>query len=514
MHQAQEQSHQSQWDLHQDVKRQRSHHPRKQLTWRLQKNKWKHINRRWNKSCWKPRRLREGEEKRRRKESYSEEEEVIEEDPPKAPGAIVLKENPRKDEGKDDDADMPEESYDEGQSWHDWYDWNDWNEDDWQDRESRDYERERSQRRSKGYEKGKGKGRGKSKSKGKDKGKKGSYKGWWSPPKISEKDLMATLLKKANRHQAEWQELPRNKLTWETLKSEEGDELISVRICVKKSPRHTLMNVPPECRHWRKFSVMLPSIDEPWEECEKDAQAHDIEEFDDDKKPLLFMACLITKSCILSPEDVEEEEERTEESRTREYNSLGEVKNASAFYATSRMNAVSANLCNEGICQMFVENDLIRSSFTGDGKTAERYMALAAAAGTGELTGRKCKTWTHSNKSNLGVLILSWLQNVTRTCRTWSYERPGEPWKDVEEVGCRVLSTSYCDSWWASGWRKNEGSHYHPEHEGWKSHSGDPTIWIPRHGVAYRGIGCLAWTRRYQHIWKCRMAEWMGIQER
>ena len=349
------------------------------------------------------RRRREKEEKRDSlSESYSEEEEVIEEDPPKAPGAIVLKENPRKDEGKDDEPDMPEESYDEGQSWHDLYDWN---EDDWQDRESRDYERERSQRRSKGYEKGKGKGRGKSKSKGKDKGKKGSYKGWWSPPKISEKDLMATLLKKANRHQAEWQELPRNKLTWETLKSEEGDELISVRICVKKSPRHTLMNVPPECRHWRKFSVMLPSIDEPWEECEKDAQAHDIEEFDDDKKPLLFMACLITKSCILSPEDVEEEEERTEESRTREYNSLGEVKNASAFYATSTMNAVSANLCNEGICQMFVENDLIRSSFTGDGKTAERYMALAAAAGTGELTGRKCKTWTHSNKSNLGVLI-------------------------------------------------------------------------------------------------------------
>ena len=129
------------------------------------------------------RRRREKEEKRDSlSESYSEEEEVIEEDPPKAPGAIVLKENPRKDEGKDDEPDMAEESYDEGQSWQDWYDWNDWNEDDWQDRESRDYERERSQRRSKGYEKGKGKGRGKSKSKGKDKGKKGSYKGWWSPP--------------------------------------------------------------------------------------------------------------------------------------------------------------------------------------------------------------------------------------------------------------------------------------------------------------------------------------------
>ena len=84
----------------------------------------------------------------------------------------------------------------------------------------------------------------------------------------------------------------------------------------------------------------------------------------------------------------------------------------------STMSAVSANLCNEGICQMFVENDLIRSSFTGDGKTAERYMALAAAAGTGELTGRKCKTWTHGNKSNLGVLICLGCKTSLAPCRT------------------------------------------------------------------------------------------------
>eukprot|EP00434_Breviolum_minutum_P004941 symbB.v1.2.004358.t1/scaffold240.1/size264318/14 len=345
-------------------------------------------------------RRREKEEKRDSlSESYSEEEEIVEEDPPKAPGAIVLRENNRKDE-KDDDVDMPEESYDEGQSWQDW---NDWNEEDWQDRESRDYERERFQRRSKGYEKGKGKGRGKSKIKGKDKGKKGLYnRSWWTAPRISEKDLMATLLKKANRHQAEWQEMPRNKLTWETLKSEEDDELISVRICVKKSPRHTAMNIPVECKYWRKFSVMLPSVDDAWEECEKNTGAHDTEEFDEEKRPLLFMACIISGNCIAETE----EEERTEEPRTREYNSLGEEKTGSAFYATSTMSSVSANLCNEGIWQMFIENDLIRSSFTGDGKTAERYMALAAAAaGTGELTGYKCKTWTHSNKSNLGVLI-------------------------------------------------------------------------------------------------------------
>ena len=76
------------------------------------------------------------------------------------------------------------------------------------------------------------------------------------------------------------------------------------------------------------------------------------EEFDEEKRPLLFMACIISGNCISETE----EEERTEEPRTREYNSLGEEKNVSAFYATSTMNAVSANLCNEGICQMFVEN--------------------------------------------------------------------------------------------------------------------------------------------------------------
>ena len=36
------------------------------------------------------------------------------------------------------------------------------------------------------------------------------------------------------------------------------------------------MNVPPECSYWRKF-----------------VGAHDHEEFDEDQKPLLFMACLI-----------------------------------------------------------------------------------------------------------------------------------------------------------------------------------------------------------------------------
>ena len=168
----------------------------------------------------------------------------------KKPGAVTLRENDRRDDDRDD---RPEESYDEGEHGQSW---NDWNEDDWQGYESRGYERERSQRRSKGhekgYEKGKGKGRSKSKSKGKDKGKpKGSYyRSWWTPPRISAKDLMEKLLKKGNRHQAEW-----NKWTWETLKSEDGEELISVRVCVKKSPRHTSMNVPPERRYWRKFSV-------------------------------------------------------------------------------------------------------------------------------------------------------------------------------------------------------------------------------------------------------------------
>ena len=191
--------------------------------------------------------------------------------------------------------------------------------------------------------------------------------------------------------------MPRNKWTWETLKSEDGEELISVRVCVKKSPRHTSMNVPPERRYWRKFSVMLPSVDEAWEECQKNTGAHDAEEFGEEKRPLLYMACLISGNCIA--EEEAEAEERSGDPRQREYDSMGNV--LSAYYA---------GVCNEGAARMFIENDLIRASFTEDGKPAERYMALAAAAaaaaaGTGELTGRKCKTWTHGNKSNLGVLI-------------------------------------------------------------------------------------------------------------
>lgn len=45
------------------------------------------------------------------------------------------------------------------------------------------------------------------------------------------------------------------------------------------------------------------------------------------------------------------------------------------------MNAYYANMCNAGACQMFIENDLIRTSFTEDGKTAERYMALLLLRG-------------------------------------------------------------------------------------------------------------------------------------
>lgn len=94
--------------------------------------------------------------------------------------------------------------------------------DDWQEYEVRDYKRERSQRRSKGYEKGEGKGYGKSKSKEKEKGKaKGSYyRRWWQPSRISVQVLMEKLLRKGDRHQAEWQEMPRNKLVWESLKGD------------------------------------------------------------------------------------------------------------------------------------------------------------------------------------------------------------------------------------------------------------------------------------------------------
>ena len=50
---------------------------------------------------------------------------------------------------------------------------------------------------------------------------------------------------------------------------------ISVRICIKKNPRHTGLAVPPECKNWRKFSVMLPTIDENWVPLEKDVGAYD-----------------------------------------------------------------------------------------------------------------------------------------------------------------------------------------------------------------------------------------------
>ena len=71
---------------------------------------------------------------------------------------------------------------------------------------------------------------------------------------------------------------------WEALKAEDDEnEEISVRICVKKVPRNTSMHVPPERRYWRKFSVMLPSVDESWIACEKNTAAQDAEELKKNK---------------------------------------------------------------------------------------------------------------------------------------------------------------------------------------------------------------------------------------
>ena len=93
-------------------------------------------------------------------------------------------------------------------------------------------------------------------------------------------------------------------------------------------------------------------------------------------------------------EEEEETESRREEERARQYDCVGNVMNS--FYAEA---------CNSGTARMYIEDDLIRASFTGDSKTAERYMALAAAAGTGDLTGRKCKSWAKINNKSLGLLV-------------------------------------------------------------------------------------------------------------
>ena len=159
---------------------------------------------------------------------------------------------------------------------------------------------------------------------------------------------------------------------------------------MKKAPRHTGYAISPDCRYTKKFSIELKSVDDQWEIVEKGADPYDQEEFGDDK--LLFLACLIPESSL---------ETQRSESRVREYDSLGDVvensQNLSAFYA---------NTCNDGLCRMALEDDLL-ASFTENniGKSAERYTALAAAAGRGDLTGRKSKSWNKNSMSRLGLLL-------------------------------------------------------------------------------------------------------------
>ena len=105
--------------------------------------------------------------------------------------------------------------------------------------------------------------------------------------------------------------------------------------------------------HLELFTFRSQQIDE----VERNVGAYDQEEFGDDK-PLLFLACLVSETAV---------EGHQQEQRTREYDSLGEILDSghgmSAFYA---------NVWNDGLCRMAIEDDLL-ASFTenGSGRSAE-----------------------------------------------------------------------------------------------------------------------------------------------
>ena len=261
---------------------------------------------------------------------YGDDEEEAPEEEEERPPAVVLRENPsRQHEG--------------------------WYQDDWQGDEGRreqeqaEEERYESRGRDREWSYGKGKGKYKSKGKSKSKGKDKYPRRWYEAPKISEENLIQSLIKKGERHQAEWIEsLPRNKVTWDKLVAGgegtgEPEFEIAIRLCVKKVPRHTGFAISPDCRYTKKFSIELKSVDDNWEIVEKGADPYDQEEFGDDK-PLLFLACLIPESSL---------ETQRSESRVREYDSLGDVVENS-----QNLNAFYANTCNDDLCRMALEDDL------------------------------------------------------------------------------------------------------------------------------------------------------------
>jgi len=165
-------------------------------------------------------------------------------------------------------------------------------------------------------------------------------------------------------------------------------------------------------------------------------------------------------------EEGEAESRQEEEPRGRQYDSLGNVMNS--FYAEA---------CNSGTARMYIDDDLIRASFTDDSKTAERYMALAAAAGTGDLTGRKCKTWTKINKSSLGLLVCLGCSTSLSPAGLEVMDDRKNPEKMMKKLDAEYYprATVVVDEA-ADSERMKEV--IHPEHEGWKSYCGDTSIWI------------------------------------
>ena len=112
-----------------------------------------------------------------------------------------------------------------------------WYQESWQDDDERHQEElaEEERYESRGYDRewSYGKGKGKHRNKGKRKSK-GKYpRRWYEPPKISEENLIGSLIKKAERHQAEWTEMPRNRTIWDKLSTRWKDDCSDTTVWIQ-----------------------------------------------------------------------------------------------------------------------------------------------------------------------------------------------------------------------------------------------------------------------------------------
>ena len=201
--------------------------------------------------------------------------------------------------------------------------------------------------KTKGYGK-----KGKWKQKGWDKGKT-QFHGAMDHEKI-----LREMKRLCNRYQAEWSEIRRNTATWREI----GKDGIGVRVVIKKRPRNSKAQVDNNITDWRKYTLILPSVDDQWEVVEADQPSY--QDYQEDEEPPLLLVAILVPPWLLKQEEKgpdEEGENLRDKSRHRSGHGYYADQGFGSYGdQTGIMSSASRKKVEAGVSAMFHQDQLMR----------------------------------------------------------------------------------------------------------------------------------------------------------